>query len=248
MFLNHITYISAERQWQGFERGRSQLSNGKKKKSDKTDTVCRQKIMLTWKVALVLLVFALFLTELSPHSSSPASHLKRKWLMHEQVYFRHPPPTRPHVLFTIFCSSSQHLSGGLFGWVFFLVFFLIPLPKIAGLRVPGTWTPVLVQTAGERKSPPCPSRNPSSKLKTFPSFICWLTLESRLCGACQLSWMKCSAFGYELLPTNDWAKPVHSFSEEFKRGSRSEEPCALLTKLSSSVHRLNYAKERTLHF
>lgn len=70
MFLNHITYISAERQWQGFERRRSQLSNKKKKKSDKTDSVCRQKIMLTWKVALVLLIFALFLTELSPHSSS----------------------------------------------------------------------------------------------------------------------------------------------------------------------------------
>lgn len=41
-----------------------------KKKSDKPHSVCRQKITLTWKVALVLLIFALSLTALNPHSSS----------------------------------------------------------------------------------------------------------------------------------------------------------------------------------
>lgn len=202
MFLNHITYISAERQWQGFERGRSQLSN--KKKSDKTDSVCRQKIMQTWKVALVLLIFALFLTELSPHSSSLFGITSEMEVIDAQaciflIFF-----TRLFYDFLFFSVLQVSI------WVCLFVFSPVPHQDHRSQST-RNWAPVLLQTAGVRKSPPCPSGNPSSKLKTFPSFICWLILEPLLCRHCQLSWIKCNAFRYELLPTNDWAKPVYSF-------------------------------------
>lgn len=154
MFLNHITYISAERQWQGFERRRSQLSN--KKKSDKPHSVCRQKIMLTWKVALVLLIFALSLTELNPHSSSLfgiASEMEviDAWAGIFLIFFL-------CVLFTIFCFPSEHLSGYLF---FFYIFSPFPHQDCRS-QSSRHCIPVPKQTAGVRKSSPCPRGNPSS--------------------------------------------------------------------------------------
>lgn len=123
MFLNHITYISAERQWQGFERRRSQLSN-KKKKSDKPLSVCRQKIMLTWKVALVMLIFALSLTELNPHPSSLFGIMSEMEVFNARagiflIFLK-------IVLFTISCSPSENLRSYLF---FFLYFSPLPSPR-----------------------------------------------------------------------------------------------------------------------
>lgn len=157
--------------------------------------------MLTWKVALVLLIFALFLTELSPHSSplfGIASEMEviDAWACIFLIFL--------YGLLSHFCSPSKHFSSPPH-----------TPPQDYSPQSTRNWIPVLMQTAGVRKSPPCPSGNPSSKLKTFPPpplpFICWLILESLLCRDCQLSWIKCNAFWYELLPTNDWAKPVYSF-------------------------------------
>lgn len=214
----------------------------KKKKSNKTDSVCRQKIMQTWKVASVLLIFALFLTELSPHSSSLFGTASEMEVIDAQACIFLRFFTCLFLRFSVlFCAPSEHLS-------LFVCLFFSPVPhQVYRSQSTSNWAPVLVQTAGERKSPPRPSGNPSSKLKTFPS-ICWLILESLLCRHWQLSWIKCNAFWYELLPTNDWAKPVYSFKWRVQVRFRDEEPSALLTKLSSSVHSMNYTKERTLYF
>lgn len=240
MFLNHITYISAERQWQGFEKRRSQLSN--KKKSDKPHSVCRQKIMLTWKVALVLLIFALSLTELNPHSSSLfgiASEMEviDAWAGIFLIFFL-------CVLFTIFCSPSEHLSG----YLFFPIFFLPSLTKTAGLRVPGT--------AYQSRSRQLEWENPLLALEVTPalswrhspplyagSFWSLARAEAANCpelNSVHFDMSKC------LLMTEQ-NQCIH-LSKEFKQGSRDEELCALLTKLSSSMHSLNYAKERTFYF
>lgn len=173
-----------------------------KKKSDKPDSVCRQKIMLTWKVALVLLIFALFLTELSPHSSSLFGITSEMEVI----------DARASIGLIFFFFFTCLIYNFLFSkWAFECLASPHPLPQDYQSQNTRNWIPVLMQTAGVRKSPPCPSGNPSSKLKTFLSFICWLILESLLCRDCQLSWIKCNAFRYELLPTNDWAKPVYSF-------------------------------------
>lgn len=241
MFLNHITYISAERQWQGFERRRSQLSN-KKKKSDKPLSVCRQKIMLTWKVALVMLIFALSLTELNPHPSSLFG------IMSEMEVFN----ARAGI-FLIFLKKLCYLQFPallvrIWGVIyFFSLFFPPPLTKIAGLRVPGTeyqscsrqleWeNPLLAlevtPALGWRHSPP----------SYAGSFWSLARAEAANCpelNAVHFNMSKC------LLMTEQ-NQCIH-LSKEFKQGSRNEEPCALLTKLSSSVHNLNYAKERTFY-
>lgn len=242
MFLNHITYISAERQWQGFERRRSQLSNKKKKKSDKPHSVCRQKIMLTWKIALVMLIFALSLTELDPHSSSlfgtmPEMEEIDAWAGIFLIFF--------NVCYLRFSVLLVSIWGVIY--FFFVIFFPPSLTRIAGLRVPGTeyqscsrqleWeNPLLAlevtPALSWRHSPPSHAG----------SFWSLARAEAANCpelNAVHFDMSKC------LLMTEQ-NQCIH-LSKEFKQGSRNEEPCALLTKLSSSVHNLNYAKERTFY-
>lgn len=159
--------------------------------------------MLTWKVALVLLIFALILTELSPHSSflfGIASEIEMidAWACLFLFFF--------YMAYLQFSVLQVRVWEG-----FLLLFFFPSLTKITGLWVPGTeyqfwcrqleWeNPLLALVV-----------TPALSWRHSPLFICWLILESLLCGDCQLSWIKCNAFQYELLPTNDWAKPVYSF-------------------------------------
>lgn len=211
-----------------------------KKKSDKPDSVCRQKIMLTWKVALVLLIFALFLTELSPHSSSLFGITSEMEVIDARAsiglifffFFL-------HVLFTIFCSLSEHLSV----WLP-----LTPCPKITSLRIRGTeyqfwcrqleWeNPLLALVV----TPALSWRHSSpSYAGSFWSLSCAETANCPELNAMHFDTSYC------LLMTEQ-NQCIH-LSKEFKRGSRDQELSALLTKLSSSVHNLNYAKERTLYF
>lgn len=241
MFLNHITYISAEQQWQGFERRRSQLSN-KKKKSDKPHCVCRQKIMLTWGVALVLLIFALSLTELNPHSSSLFGIASEMEVI----------DARAGIFLIFFMCVIYNFSALLVSICvvisFFQYFFPPSLTKIAGLRVPGT--------EYQSQSRQLEWENPLLALEVTPalswrhslplyagSFWSLARAEAANCpelNAVHFDMSKC------LLMTEQ-NQCIH-LSKEFKQGSRNEEPCALLTKLSSSVHNLNYAKERTFYF
>lgn len=212
-----------------------------KKKSDKTDSVCRQKIMLTWKVALVLLIFALFLTELSPHSSSLfgiASEME-------------VTDARACIFLIFFFFFTWLIYNFLFSkWAFECLGFFFPpsLTKITGLRVPGTeyqfwcrqleWeNPLLALVVTPALSW---SYSPPLYAGSFWSLSC---AETANCP--ELNAMHCD-MSYCLLMTEQ-TQCIH-LSKEFKRGSRNEEPCALLTKLSSSVHNLNYAKERTLYF
>lgn len=240
MFLNHITYISAERQWQGFERRRSQLSN--KKKSDKPHSVCRQKIMLTWKVALVLLIFALSLTELNPHSSSLFGIASEMEVIDAWAG-----------IFLIFlCVCYLQFSVLLVSiWVviyFFSIFFLPSLTKIAGLRVPGT--------AYQSRSRQLEWENPLLALEVTPA-LSWRHSPSLYAGSfwslARAEAANCPELNSvhfdmsKCLLMTEQNQCIH-LSKEFKQGPRNEELCALLTKLSSSMHSLNYAKERTFYF
>lgn len=160
--------------------------------------------------------------------------------MHEQVYFWF---FFLWVLFTIFCSPSKHLRG-LF---FFSIFFPPSLTNIAELRVPGTeyqscsrqleWeNPLLAlevtPALSWRHSPP-------SHAGSFWSLACAEAANCPEYNAVHFDMSKC------LLMTEQ-NQCIH-LSKEFKQGSRNKEPCALLTKLSSSMHNLNYAKERTFY-
>lgn len=198
--------------------------------------------MLTWKVALVLLIFALFLTELSPHSSplfGIASEMEviDAWACIFLIFL--------YGLLSHFCSPSKHLRD-------FSSPSPPPRPKITALRVPETeyqfwcrqleWeNPLLALVVTPALSwrhfllPPSPLYAGS-----FWSLSCAETANCPELNAMHFDMSYC------LLMTEQ-NQCIH-LSKEFKRGSRNGEPCALVTKLSSSVHNLNYAKERTLYF
>lgn len=214
-----------------------------KKKSDKPHNVCRQKIMLTWKVALVLLIFALSLTELNPHSSSLFGTTSEMEVIDAWAGI--------FLIFFYVCVIYSFLfSQWAFECLFTFFYISPPLPsltKIAGLRVPGTecqsWSRQLEW------------ENPLLALEVTPALSWRHSLPSyagsfwSLTHAEAANCPELNAVHFDMsksLLMTEQNQCIH-LSKEFKQGSRNEESCALLTKLSSSVHNLNYEKERTFY-
>lgn len=200
--------------------------------------------MLTWKVALVLLIFALILTELSPHSSflfGIASEIEMidAWACMFLFFF-----------YMAYLQFSVLQVSILEGFLLLFLFFFPSLTKITGLWVP--------ETKYQFWCRPLEWENPLLALMVTPALQLWAedippslyagsfwSLPSETANCPELNAVHFN-MSYCLLMTEQ-NQCIH-LSKEFKQGSRNGAPCALVTKLFSSVHSLNMQKKEPYIF